>query len=245
MPKIQSKPLGRKQILFLVQFAMLLAIEAVFCFTPLGSLPIGPMVATFAMLPVIIAAIMLGTGAGTLMGFFAGLFSFLVWTFMPPPTSAMFAFIYTPFYTAGEFQGNGWSLVVCFLPRILTGTFAGLAYTGLSRVFTKLRSRPLSDGPEKLGGLAKIGAFFRNKAGLEFAVAGAVGSLTNTFLVLGGAYLFFGPEYAAAGGIGYELLLGVLGTVVLTNGIPEMVISILAAEGICRPLKKQLRHWSA
>ena len=76
---------------------MLLAIEAVFCFTPLGSLPIGPMVATFAMLPVFVAAILLGTGAGTLMGFFAGLFSVLVWTFMPPPTSAMFAFIYTPF----------------------------------------------------------------------------------------------------------------------------------------------------
>ncbi len=112
---------------------MLLAIEAVFCFTPLGSLPIGPMVATFAMLPVIVAAILLGTGAGTLMGFFAGLFSFLVWTFMPPPTSAMFAFIYTPFYSLGEFQGNGWSLVVCFLPRILTGTFAGLTYSGLSK----------------------------------------------------------------------------------------------------------------
>lgn len=72
--KIKNKPLGRKQILFLVQFAMLLAIEAVFCFTPLGSLPIGPMVATFAMLPVIVAAILLGTGAGTLMGFFAGAF---------------------------------------------------------------------------------------------------------------------------------------------------------------------------
>ena len=69
------------------------------------------------------------------------------------------------FYTAGEFQGNGWSLVVCFLPRILTGTFAGLTYTGLSRVFTKLRARPLPDGPEKPGVLAKAGAFFRNKAG--------------------------------------------------------------------------------
>ena len=242
LQKIKDKPLGRKQILFLVQFAMLLAIEAVFCFTPLGSLPIGPMVATFAMLPVIVAAILLGTGAGTLMGFFAGLFSFLVWTFMPPPTSAMFAFIYTPFYSLGEFQGNGWSLVVCFLPRILTGTFAGLTYSGLSKALVKLRARQHSR--KMTGALAGIRAFFRNKAGLEFAVAGAVGSLTNTFLVLGGAYLFFGPEYAAAAGMGYELLLGALGLIILTNGIPEMIISILAAEGICRPLKKQLRHWS-
>lgn len=137
---------------------MLLAIEAVFCFTPLGSLPIGPMVATFAMLPVIVAAILLGTGAGTLMGFFAGLFSFLVWTFMPPPTSAMFAFIYTPFYSLGEFQGNGWSLVVCFLPRILTGTFAGLTYSGLSKALVKLRARQHSR--KMTGALAGIRALF-------------------------------------------------------------------------------------
>ncbi len=37
--------------------------------------------------------------------------------------------------------------------------------------------------------------------------------------------------------MGYELLLGALGLIILTNGIPEMIISILAAEGICRPLK--------
>lgn len=75
-------------------------------------------------------------------------------------------------------------------------------------------------------------------------MAAAVGSLTNTLLVLGGVFLFFGPEYAAAGGIGYELLLGVLGLTILTNGVPEMIVCILAAEGICRPLKKQLRRWA-
>ena len=224
-------------VLTLVQLAMLIAIEAVFCFTPLGSVPIGPMVATFAMIPVIIAAILLGTWAGTFMGFVAGLFSFLVWTFMPPASSAMFAFVYTPFYTLGEFQGNVWSLVICFLPRILTGTFAGLIYAGLSKGLAKMRAR-------ENGHTSKVGAFFRDRAGLEYAVAAAVGSLTNTLLVLGGVFLFFGPEYAAAGGIGYELLLGILGLTILTNGVPEMIVCILAAEGICRPLKKQLRRWS-
>ena len=68
----------KNNLLRMVQFAMLLGIEAVFCFTVLGSLPIGPMVATLAMLPVIVAALLLGTGAGAAMGFFAGLFSFIV-----------------------------------------------------------------------------------------------------------------------------------------------------------------------
>lgn len=59
----------KDSVRFFIQFALLAAIEAVFCFTPLGSLPaIGPIVATLAMIPVIITSILLGTKAGTLMG---------------------------------------------------------------------------------------------------------------------------------------------------------------------------------
>ena len=64
----------RDSVRFFIQFALLAAIEAVFCFTPLGSLPaIGPIVATLAMIPVIITSILLGTKAGTLMGAITGL----------------------------------------------------------------------------------------------------------------------------------------------------------------------------
>lgn len=53
---------------------MLLAIEAVVCFTPLGSLPaIGPIVMTLMMIPVALAGILLGAGAGAALGAFAGL----------------------------------------------------------------------------------------------------------------------------------------------------------------------------
>ena len=114
--------------LFIAQFAILLALEAVFCFTVLGSIPIGPLVATLAMLPVIVAGILLGTGAGAAMGFAAGLFSFLVWTFMPP--SPVTAFVFTP----AAAPGNFWSLVICFVPRILTGVVASLVYKLLSRL---------------------------------------------------------------------------------------------------------------
>ena len=108
--------------LFIAQFAILLALEAIVCFTPLGSIPIGPLVATLAMLPVIVAGILLGTGAGAAMGFAAGLFSFIVWTFMPP--NPVTAFVFTP--TAAP--GNFWSLVICFVPRILTGVVASLMF---------------------------------------------------------------------------------------------------------------------
>lgn len=214
---MSSDPNGKSKVQFLARFAMLLAIEAIVCFTPLGSLPaIGPIVATLGMVPVVITAILLGVGAGTLMGFFAGLFSFIVWTFMPP--SPLVAFVFTPFYTLGELGGNAWSLVICFLPRILVGTVAGL-------VFRAIHAKDSS----------------RKRDVAAFGLSGALGSLVNTFLVLFGIYLFFGEQYAAALGIGYQAVLAIIGTTILTSGIPEAVIAAVAAFFVCRPLLKRMK----
>ena len=209
-----------KNILFLAQFSMLLAIEAIVCFTPLGSLPaFGPIVATLSAVPVIITAILLGPGAGAAMGGFFGLFSFLVWTFAPP--SPITAFVFTPLYSFGEVHGNFWSLVICFVPRILIGLTAGLCFRGFVR----------KAGDEKEPGM------------LAYAVSGFAGSMVNTLLVLGGIYIFFGKSYAQAAGLAYEVLLGVIGLSVLTSGIPEAIIGMVAAYAVCRPLRRYLlRH---
>ncbi len=202
-----------KKTIFLAQFAMLLAIEAIVCFTPLGSLPIGPMVATLGMVPVIITAIILGTPAGTAMGFFTGLFSFLVMTFTPPTPVA---FVFTPFYSIGAVHGNFWSLVICFVPRILVGTVTGLCFS----LFSRLKW---------------------NKV-FAFSVSGVLGSLTNTILVLGGIYVFFGQSYATVIGKSFDVLLGIIGLSILTNGVPEAVIGGIAAYAICYPIKKHMSH---
>ena len=191
----------------LAQFGVLLAIEAVFCFTPLGSLPaLGPIVATLAMIPVIITALLLGVKSGSLMGGFAGLFSLIVWTLAPP--SPVVAFVFTPFYSLGEFSGNFGSLLICFVPRILVGTVAGLTYKGLSKAMP-------------------------DKSALCFSLSAALGSLTNTFGVMGGIWLFFGRQYSSIAG-GAMLLL--IGSTILFSGIPEAVISAFAASAICKPL---------
>ncbi len=202
-----------KKTLRLAQFAMLLAIEAVVCFTPLGSLPaVGPLVATLGMVPVILTAIVMGMGAGSAMGAFAGLFSLIVWTFMPPPLSAPMAFVFTPAYPPGNF----WSLVICFVPRILTGTVSA----AFLRLFTRLKWKSFP----------------------SYAAAGALGSLTNTVLVLGGIYLFFGSPYAAAAGQTYGALPAIVGLTILTNGLPEAFIGACAAYFIGYPLRKHVRH---
>ncbi|MDR3551866.1 MAG: ECF transporter S component [Clostridia bacterium] len=205
---------NRERTLFLTQFSMLLAIEAIVCFTPLGSIPIGPIVATLGAIPVIVAAIVLGTGAGTAMGFFFGLFSFIVWTFMPP--NPVIAFVFTPAYIGGNF----WSLVICFVPRILVGLVTGACFSLFSRLFNKHRGLSV----------------------LVYSLSGILGSLINTFLVLGGIFVFFGRAYAGAIGKTYELLLGLIGVTVLTNGLMEAALGGVVAYAVCFPLRKFLKR---
>ncbi len=210
-PVMNPMEARRRQTLFMTQFSILLAIEAIVCFTPLGSLPIGPLVATLSHIPVIITAVNLGVGAGSAMGFFFGLFSFIVMTFMPG-ASAMTAFVFTPAFP----PGNGWSLVICFVPRILIGTVSGAVF----RLF-----RPLA-------------VKGRGWDIFSYAITGALGSLTNTVLVLGGIYVFFGEPYSAACGMTYEALIGAIMGVVGTNGMLEMALAILCTYAVCKPVRK-------
>ena len=62
----------------ITKLAMFIAIEAIICFVPfLGSIQIGPVVATLAMIPVIIVGMTYGVKYGSILGFCAGLFSFI------------------------------------------------------------------------------------------------------------------------------------------------------------------------
>jgi uncharacterized membrane protein len=193
---------------FLVKFSILVVIEAIFCFTPLGSLPaLGPIVATLAMVPVIVTALILGTKAGAAMGAIAGLFSFIVWTFMPPVPPV--AFVFTPFYALGDMQGSVGSLIIVFIPRILVGAVAGGLYQVLSRVY-------------------------RKKDALNMAISSVAGSLVNTFGVMGGIWLFFGAQYSATLN---QSMLWIIGITVLSNGIPEAIVAGIIAPVVSRRVK--------
>jgi len=197
------------KVLFLVLFAVLVGIEAVFCFTPLGSIAFTPVVvATLAMIPILITALLLGPGAGTAMGVLGGLFSLIVWTFMPG--NPAMAFIFTPFYSLGEIHGNFGSLLICFVPRILVGTVAGLSYKGLSKLMPKMDI-------------------------VSMSIASIAGSLVNTFGVVLGMRLFFGAEISSL--MGGTAIFAVLSGIVLTNGIPEAIVSAVLVPAACKPLK--------
>ena len=78
-----------------LKICFIVVIETIFCFTPLGTIPLGPIAATLSMVPVIIASLTFGKRVGMLVGGVFGIYSFIYWTFIMPafPT----AFLFTPF----------------------------------------------------------------------------------------------------------------------------------------------------
>ena len=209
---------SRSRNLFIAQFSILLAVLVIVAFTPLGSIPaIGPIVATTVHIPIIITAILLGTKAGTLMGFIGGVLSLVIWTFMPP--NPPMAFVFSPFLNVGELSGNFWSVVISIVPRTAIGFVAGAVF-GFAKQFMEKR---------EIKG---------KKEAAAYALAGVLGSLANTFGVLGGIYLFFAHSFAELAGVGVEIVILVLGGIVLSSGIPEAVLAAVCAYFICMPVKK-------
>ena len=187
----------------LVMLAIFSAIIVLLSYTPLGYIPINPLLRlTIIHVPVIIGAIVLGPAAGGFLGFVFGVTSLLKNTFEPTVVS----FVFSPFYSGGNFG----SIVICFIPRILIGVFAGLVFKAMC-------------GSSKTRLIAP-------------AVAGITGSLTNTFLVMSGIYLFFGSEYAAARGQVLGSIYSFVGAVVFANGIPEAIVAMILASAIAKPL---------
>ncbi len=201
----------------MVLTAALAAIIVIMANVPfLGYINLGVVSATTIHIPVIIGAILLGPKAGALLGGVFGFTSFWKATFQPNLTS----FCFSPFYSLGEFQGNFWSLVVCFVPRILIGVTAYYTFCGLMKV---------------LKGKNKEKEKNKAKEMLALPVAGVVGSMTNTILVMGFIYLFFGEQYAQASEIAGSLIMAI-GAIVVVNGIPEAIACGILVTIIAKPL---------
>lgn len=164
----------------------------------LGYIRLGPVSATTLHIPVIIGAILMGPASGAFLGFIFGATSFLQATFQPGVTS----FCFSPFYSVGNFHGNFFSLIVCFVPRILIGIVAYFAFAGVMKILKGKR---------------------RTKETIALPIAGVLGSMTNTILVMGGIYVFFGAQYAAAVDIAGALIAAIM-AIVVGNGVPEAIV---------------------
>ena len=101
--------------------------------------------------------------------------------------------------------------LISILPRLLVGLIS-------ASVFKLLKDR-----------MPRTGAY---------AVTAAIGTLTNTVLVLGSIYVFASEAYAGALGISETALLGALGTIVATNGVIEIIAAVIILPVLAVALEK-------
>lgn len=122
------------------------------------------------------------------------------------------SFLFTPLVA----PGNLLSLVIAFVPRILIGVAAFLVFKALF----------------KATGKKSVSTF----------LAGVAGSMTNTILVMGMAYIFFAEPYAEKTNIAVDGVLKAVCGVMVVNGIPEAIIAGIIASAVCTALMTALRN---
>ncbi len=195
----------KKDLRRMVQIALLAAIMMVMSVTPLGYIPLPFMKATIMHIPVIIGACLLGPRVGAGLGALFGVTSVVMATINPNITS----FVFTPFYSFNEqFHGSIWSIVVAMLPRILIGVVSGYVFILVKKVI-------------------------KNDT-VSLMLAGVSGAMTNTIGVMGLIYIFFGEQYAIAGGKDPQLLLGIIIGIIATNGVMEAIIAAILTAAVCK-----------
>jgi len=109
----------------LVILGLLTALTMIFSFTPIGSIPVGPLVITLNVIPIALAAVAAGPIGGLVIGSVFGLLSFLqcFGIGVPSGMGAILADI-NPFL----------AFVQRLFPRALDGFLVGLIFKGVSKL---------------------------------------------------------------------------------------------------------------
>lgn len=190
-----------------VLLALFTAIVFVLGLTPLGMVPLGLIKATTLHIPVIIGCLLLGPRYGAVLGAMFGLVSFLSNTMSP----AVLSFAFTPLVPVpGTPNGSPLSLVICFVPRILVGVVPWFVYRGLQKLMKESSRGEV----------------------LSMAIAGAVGAVLNTALVMSLIYFLFRDAYASLKGVPVEAVAGLVLGVVGTNGVAETALAAVLTPAI-------------
>lgn len=192
--------------------AMFLAIILLLAFTPLGFIPLGPINATTMHIPVIIASIVLGPKIGGFLGGFFGVISLIRATIFPTPLS----FIFSPFIPViGTDQGSLNAILIAIIPRILIGIVPYFVY--------------------------KLLLNWRTKQTVSLFIAGLLGSLTNTILVMNMIYLFFAEPYGKAIGKASSAIYPTILTVIFSSGVPEAIVAAFSTTAVCTVLLRLVK----
>ena len=182
---------------WMVSVALMAAIVIVLANTPLGMIQLPIIKATTVHIPVILGAILLGPGAGAILGAVFGICSLVSNTMAP----TLLSFAFSPFLSTTGIPGALKAIWISVGCRILIGVVAGWLW-GL---FTKI----------------KLNQF------IALPIVGFVGSMVNTVTVMGSIYFLFAQQYAEAKEVALTAVFGLVMGTVTASGIPEAIAAAI------------------
>lgn len=245
----------------LVLSAMLGAIVIMLGVTPLGFIPIGPMKLTILHIPVIIGAIYGGPYVGMSIGLVFGIMS----VFQAPGDLT-----FGPVWATGEFKNYLLIGVTAIVPRVLIGLTSAYAYRVAKKiprivslislaaigmgmlVFSTIKLLEMINAGESyymyiVMIVAIIGVnlwtiLTIGKRSISVVLAAGIGTLTNTIIFLTLTYWFFGGLFAELFEISKKAVADILVTAGITNGVPELIVSIILISAVAVAIKpKELK----
>ena len=182
---------------WMVSVALMAAIVIVLANTPLGMIQLPIIKATTVHIPVILGAILLGPGAGAILGAVFGICSLVSNTMAP----TLLSFAFSPFLSTTGISGALKAIWISVGCRILIGVAAGWLWV----LFTKI----------------KLNQF------IALPIVGFVGSMVNTVTVMGSIYFLFAQQYAEAKEVALTAVFGLVMGTVTASGIPEAIAAAI------------------
>lgn len=182
---------------WMVSVALMAAIVIVLANTPLGMIQLPIIKATTVHIPVILGAILLGPGAGAILGAVFGICSLVSNTMAP----TLLSFAFSPFLSTTGIPGALKAIWISVGCRILIGVVAGWLWV----LFTKI----------------KLNQF------IALPIVGFVGSMANTVTVMGSIYFLFAQQYAEAKEVALTAVFGLVMGTVTASGIPEAIAAAI------------------
>ena len=182
---------------WMVSVALMAAIVIVLANTPLGMIQLPIIKATTVHIPVILGAILLGPGAGAILGAVFGICSLVSNTMAP----TLLSFAFSPFLSTTGIPGALKAIWISVGFRILIGVVAGWLWV----LFTKI----------------KLNQF------IALPIVGFVGSMVNTVTVMGSIYFLFAQQYAEAKEVALTAVFGLVMGTVTASGIPEAIAAAI------------------
>ena len=182
---------------WMVSVALMAAIVIVLANTPLGMIQLPIIKAKTVHIPVILGAILLGPGAGAILGAVFGICSLVSNTMAP----TLLSFAFSPFLSTTGIPGALKAIWISVGCRILIGVVAGWLWV----LFTKI----------------KLNQF------IALPIVGFVGSMVNTVTVMGSIYFLFAQQYAEAKEVALTAVFGLVMGTVTASGIPEAIAAAI------------------